>query len=118
MPDDVPIRPSVAPFPRRADAGETTEVKTTITETPPTALRQTSEPKPMPSHFPPGQDSADHPVDPRLVYGEYDADGVDLSLIRHLRRLSPVERIRRGDRARRDAQRLLAHGRRQRHQQS
>ncbi|MBL8878559.1 MAG: hypothetical protein JNG88_05510 [Phycisphaerales bacterium] len=44
-------------------------------------------------------------------YGEQDENGVDLSLIRENLKLSPLERIRRGDRARRDALRLQALGR-------
>jgi hypothetical protein len=44
-------------------------------------------------------------------YGEQDANGVDLSLIRENLRLTPTERVRRGDRARRDALRLLEIGR-------
>ena len=47
-------------------------------------------------------------------YGEQDANGVDLSLIRELLRLSPLERVRRADRARRDTLRLLEYGRRHR----
>jgi hypothetical protein len=47
-------------------------------------------------------------------YGEQDDNGVDLSLIRTNLRLSPVQRLRRGDKARRDALRLLEYGRRSR----
>jgi hypothetical protein len=55
-------------------------------------------------------------VDPRspLWYGEQDENGVDLSLIRAALKLSPKERLRRGDKARRDALRLMEYGRRQR----
>lgn len=49
-----------------------------------------------------------------LGYGEQDENGVDLSLIRALLRLTPTERLRRADRARKDALRLLEHGRRNR----
>jgi hypothetical protein len=51
--------------------------------------------------------------DPRW-YGEQDENGVDLSLIRENLNLAPRERLRRGDRAREDALRLLEYGRRQR----
>jgi hypothetical protein len=54
------------------------------------------------------------PREPRNRYGEQDENGVDLSLIRALLRLSPTERVRRADRARRDALRLLEYGRRNR----
>jgi hypothetical protein len=47
-------------------------------------------------------------------YGEQDENGVDLSLIRAALKLSPTERLRRSDKARRDALRLLEYGRRQR----
>ena len=47
-------------------------------------------------------------------YGEQDANGVDLSLIREMLRLTPTQRVRRGDKARRDALRLLEYGRRNR----
>jgi hypothetical protein len=47
-------------------------------------------------------------------YGEQDENGVDLSLIRMNLRLTPAERLRRGDKARRDALRLLEYGRRSR----
>jgi len=50
----------------------------------------------------------------RLWYGEQDENGVDLSLIRENLKLSPKERLLRGDRARRSALRLLEYGRRQR----
>ena len=51
-------------------------------------------------------------------YGEQDEKGVDLSLIRENLRLSPTERARRADRARRDALRLLEYGRRGREERS
>ena len=47
-------------------------------------------------------------------YGEQDANGVDLSLIRENLKLTPQERLLRGDRARRSALQLLEYGRRQR----
>jgi hypothetical protein len=53
------------------------------------------------------------PTDPRW-YGEQDANGVDLSLIRENLKLTPRERLLRGDRARRNALQLLEYGRRQR----
>lgn len=49
-----------------------------------------------------------------LWYGEQDENGVDLSLIRENLKLSPKDRLLRGDRATRDALRLLEYGRRQR----
>ena len=49
-----------------------------------------------------------------LWYGEQDASGVDLSLIRSNLQLTPRERLLRGDRARRNALRLLDYGRQQR----
>mgnify|MGYP001470730548 CR=1 FL=1 len=52
-------------------------------------------------------------MDP-LWYGEQDANGVDLSLIRENLKLTPRERLLRGDRARRSTLRLLEYGRRQR----
>jgi hypothetical protein len=42
-------------------------------------------------------------------YGEQDDNGVDVSLIRANLRLSPLERLRRGDRATTDALRLRRH---------
>jgi hypothetical protein len=47
-------------------------------------------------------------------YGEQDENGIDLSLIRENLRLTPLERIRKGDAARRQALRLLEYGRRHR----
>jgi len=43
----------------------------------------------------------------RLWYGEQDENGVDLSLIRENLRLTPEERLLRGDRAAADAPELL-----------
>ena len=51
-------------------------------------------------------------------YGEQDDNGVDLSLIRELLKLSPLERVRRGDKAKKDALRLREHGRRERQERS
>lgn len=50
-------------------------------------------------------------------YPEQDAEGVDLSLIRENLRLSPLERIRRADQARRDALRVQEIGRQHRERQ-
>ena len=47
-------------------------------------------------------------------YGEQDENGIDLSLIRENLKLTPLERIRRGDLARRQTLRLLEYGRRHR----
>lgn len=49
-------------------------------------------------------------------YGEQDENGIDLSLIRENLKLTPLERIRRGDAARRGALLLLEYGRRSREQ--
>jgi len=46
-----------------------------------------------------------------LWYGEQDENGVDLSLIRENLKLTPTERVRRGDRARLDILRLRKYGR-------
>ncbi len=58
-------------------------------------------------------DSATPQPDP-LDYGEQDENGIELSLIRENLRLTPLERIRKADAARRQALRLLEHGRRHR----
>ena len=42
-------------------------------------------------------------------YGEQDDNGVDLSLIRENLKLTPVQRLRRGDQATTDALRLREH---------
>ena len=59
-----------------------------------------------------------HPAtpDPRApsIAWDQDENGVDLTLIRENLRRTPTERIRRSDRARRDALRLLEYGRRNR----
>ena len=47
-------------------------------------------------------------------YGEQDENGVDLSLIRENLKLTPLERIRRADAARRQTLKLLEYGRRHR----
>ncbi|HEX5472977.1 MAG TPA: hypothetical protein VFW73_13880 [Lacipirellulaceae bacterium] len=49
-----------------------------------------------------------------LWYGEQDENGVDLSLIRENLKLTPAERLLRGDRARDNALVLMEYGRRQR----
>jgi hypothetical protein len=49
-----------------------------------------------------------------LWYGEQDENGVDLSLIRENLKLTPEERLMRGDQARRSALELLEYGRQQR----
>jgi hypothetical protein len=51
------------------------------------------------------------PPPSNLYYGEQDENGIDISLIRENLRLSPLERIRRGNRAREQALRLLEYGR-------
>jgi hypothetical protein len=52
----------------------------------------------------------------RLDTDRYDENGVDVSLIRMNMQLTPTERARRGDRARRDALRLAEIGRAARRQ--
>lgn len=47
-------------------------------------------------------------------YGEQDENGIDLSLIRSNLTLTPLERVRLGDRARQQAEMLLEYGRRHR----
>ena len=47
-------------------------------------------------------------------YGEQDANGIDLSLIRENLKLTPLQRIRKADKARRQALRLSEYGRRHR----
>ncbi len=49
-----------------------------------------------------------------LDYGEQDENGIDLSLIRANLRLTPLERLRRGDVARRRALEFMEYGRRHR----
>jgi hypothetical protein len=51
-------------------------------------------------------------------YGEYDANGVDLSLLRYLLQLSPLERLRLMERHARDTQALYDYGRRHREAQA
>jgi len=47
-------------------------------------------------------------------YGEQDENGVDISLIRYMLSLSPLERLRLMERHARDSQLLLEYGRRAR----
>lgn len=47
-------------------------------------------------------------------YGDYDENGVDLSLLRYLLSLSPLERLRLMERHARDTQMLNEYGRRYR----
>ena len=47
-------------------------------------------------------------------YGEYSASGVDVSLIRYLLSLSPLERVRLMERHARDVEQLLEYGRKHR----
>jgi hypothetical protein len=47
-------------------------------------------------------------------YGEQNADGVDLTLLRANLRLTPLERVRKAEKARRDALLLIEYGRRHR----
>jgi hypothetical protein len=49
-----------------------------------------------------------------VSYGDYDANGVDLSLLRYLLSLSPLERLRLMERHARDTQMLNEYGRRHR----
>jgi hypothetical protein len=51
-------------------------------------------------------------------YGEQDENGTDLSLIRWLLRLSPVERVRMADRARREVLKMREHVRREREERA
>jgi hypothetical protein len=51
-------------------------------------------------------------------YGEYDANGVDLSLLRYLLQLSPLERLTLMERHARDTQTLYEYGRRHREAQA
>ncbi len=54
-----------------------------------------------------------HMLEP-TYYGEQDENGIDLSLIRENLKLTPLERIRKADAARRQTLRLLEYGRRHR----
>jgi hypothetical protein len=49
-----------------------------------------------------------------LEYGEYDESGVDVSLLRYMLALSPLERLQRMEAHARDTQILLKYGRRHR----
>ncbi len=55
---------------------------------------------------------------PATTFPEQDENGVDLSLIRENLRLSPAERLRKGDQARRGALRLMQLGRQHRQRQT
>ncbi len=55
---------------------------------------------------------------PAVPFPEQDENGVDLSLIRENLRLSPVERLRKSDQARRGALRLMRLGRQHRQRQT
>ncbi|MCH8165490.1 MAG: hypothetical protein IH889_07770 [Planctomycetes bacterium] len=55
---------------------------------------------------------------PAAPFPEQDENGVDLSLIRENLRLSPAERLRKGDQARRGALRLMQLGRQHRQRQT
>ena len=62
---------------------------------------------------------ADTPVSPAahpgaVSYGDYDENGVDLSLLRYLLSLSPLERLRLMERHARDTRMLNEYGRRHR----
>jgi hypothetical protein len=52
------------------------------------------------------------------AYGEYDENGVDVSLLRYMLSLSPLERVQLMDRAAREALLLMEHGRRHREAQA
>ena len=55
------------------------------------------------------------PINPGdIKFPEQDENGIDLSLIRRNLRKTPLQRLRRADRGRRDALRLLEYGRRNR----
>jgi hypothetical protein len=49
-----------------------------------------------------------------LDYGEYDENGVDLSLLKWMLQLTPLERLQVMDKHARDVELLLEYGRRQR----
>ena len=51
-------------------------------------------------------------------YGEYDANGVDLSLLRYMLQLSPLERLQVMERHARDVRSLNEYGRRHRQAQA
>jgi hypothetical protein len=53
----------------------------------------------------------------RTWYGDQDENGVDLSLIRENLKLTPEQRLLKGDQGRRSAQELLEYGRRWRKQE-
>ena len=62
----------------------------------------------MSDHRPPRQTPS------RLDYGEQDENGIDLSLIRENLRLTPLERIRKADVARRQTLKLIEYGKQHR----
>lgn len=59
-----------------------------------------------------------YPTPAMLDSGELDENGIDVSLIRENLRLTPLERIRKGDRARLQALRLLEVGTSHRRQEN
>ncbi|MCH8343941.1 MAG: hypothetical protein IH983_08130 [Planctomycetes bacterium] len=63
---------------------------------------------------------SDHLSSDKLAapFPEQDENGVDLSLIRENLRLSPAERLRKGDQSRRGALRLMQLGRQHRQRQT
>jgi hypothetical protein len=84
-----------------------------------TAMQHSDETKPDQRHGPrSGGGASDDSVDSlpphALDYGEYDESGVDLSLLRYMLALSPLERLQRMEAHARDTQILLEYGRRHR----
>ena len=65
--------------------------------------KEVSTPRPTPPVLPTGR-----------WFGEYDENGVDVSLLHELLRLSPLERLRRMERHARDTKILNEYGRRHR----
>ena len=57
-------------------------------------------------------------VDRRLIYGDYDDNGVDLSLLRHMLGLSPLERLILMEQQARETRILHEYGRRHREAQA
>ena len=53
-------------------------------------------------------------MEPKLSFPEHDEAGVDLSLLRSILRLTPLERLKRMEQAARDARALNEYGRRHR----
>jgi hypothetical protein len=64
-----------------------------------------------------GQGALPEPLS-KEYYGEYDENGVDLSLIRYMLTLSPLERLRAMDKHARDTLLLLDYGRKHREAQA